>query len=191
MWSTFLVTDEEGRTVNPAAAGSVGAPAGPGGPPPGPVGLANLMSGRSTFGGNKRRRTTSTGPTMSEAQEGKVKGPRWAPPLRLCRDAVSLMEPINHAVALFQLKSGSTGRQTLHKSRPRTSIVRKQAFIGKWSSLTLEEAKHTVMICAYIRPFKRHCDIVRKKKIESLTAPSNLTDTSAAASSRAEDSLLF
>lgn len=72
MWSTFLVTDEEGRTVGPPATGTVGGPA-PGGPPPGPVGLANLMSGRSTFGGNKRRRTTSAGHAMSEAQEGKIK----------------------------------------------------------------------------------------------------------------------
>ncbi|KAM6973883.1 voltage-dependent calcium channel gamma-6 subunit-like [Tautogolabrus adspersus] len=72
MWSTFLVTDEEGRTVSPAAAGTVGGAA-LGGPAQGPVGLTNLMSGRSTFGGNKRRRTTSTGHAMSEAQEGKIK----------------------------------------------------------------------------------------------------------------------
>ncbi|XP_065804201.1 voltage-dependent calcium channel gamma-6 subunit-like [Labrus bergylta] len=72
MWSTFLVTDEEGRTVSPAAAGTVGGAA-LGGPSQGPVGLTNLMSGRSTFGGNKRRRTTSTGHAMSEAQEGKIK----------------------------------------------------------------------------------------------------------------------
>lgn len=72
MWSTFLVTDEEGRTVSPAATGTVGGPA-PGGPPQGPVALTSLMSGRSTFGGNKRRRTTSTGHAMSEAQEGKIK----------------------------------------------------------------------------------------------------------------------
>lgn len=55
----------------PAATGTVGAAA-PGGAAQGATGLANLMSGRSTFGGNKRRRTTSTGPSMSEAQEGKV-----------------------------------------------------------------------------------------------------------------------
>ncbi len=71
MWSTFLVTDEEGRTVGPAAAGTMGVVA-PGGAPQGVGGLANLMTGRSTFGGNKRRRTTSTGHAMSEAQEGKV-----------------------------------------------------------------------------------------------------------------------
>lgn len=73
MWSTFLVTDEEGRTVGPAAAGTVGGAA-PGGAAQGAGGLANLMSGRSTFGGNKRRRTTSAGHAMSEAQEGKVTG---------------------------------------------------------------------------------------------------------------------
>ncbi|XP_044028362.1 voltage-dependent calcium channel gamma-6 subunit-like isoform X2 [Siniperca chuatsi] len=70
MWSTFLVTDEDGRTVGPAAAGTVGGALG--GAAPGPGGLTNLMTGRSTFGGNKRRRTTSTGHTMSEAQEGKT-----------------------------------------------------------------------------------------------------------------------
>lgn len=76
MWSTFFVTDEEGHMVNPAAPGAMAA--GPaGGPAQGAGGLANLMSGRSTFGGNKRRRTTSTGNSMSEAQEGKV-GP-WDP----------------------------------------------------------------------------------------------------------------
>lgn len=53
-----------------AASGTVGVA--PGGVAQGPLGLANLMSGRTTFGGNKRRRTTSTGHTMSEAQEGKV-----------------------------------------------------------------------------------------------------------------------
>lgn len=71
MWSTFFVTDEEGHMVNPAATGAMAAAA-PGGAAQGAGGLANLMSGRSTFGGNKRRRTTSTGNTMSEAQEGKV-----------------------------------------------------------------------------------------------------------------------
>lgn len=76
MWSTFFVTDEEGHMVNPAAPGAMAAGA-PGGAAQGAGGLANLMSGRSTFGGNKRRRTTSTGNTMSEAQEGKV-GPREA-----------------------------------------------------------------------------------------------------------------
>ncbi|XP_026203819.1 voltage-dependent calcium channel gamma-6 subunit-like [Anabas testudineus] len=72
MWSTFFLTDEEGRTVTPAATGMVAGGA-PGGAAQGAAGLASLMSGRSTFGGNKRRRTTSTGHTMSEAQEGKIK----------------------------------------------------------------------------------------------------------------------
>lgn len=57
--------------MGPAATGTVGAAA-TGGAAQGASGFANLMSGRSTFGGNKRRRTTSTGPSMSEAQEGKV-----------------------------------------------------------------------------------------------------------------------
>lgn len=68
MWSTFFVTDEEGRTVAPGAAGTVGGVAGPA---PGAGGLASLMGGRGTFGG-KRRRTTSAGHGLSEAQEGKV-----------------------------------------------------------------------------------------------------------------------
>ncbi|XP_061822842.1 voltage-dependent calcium channel gamma-6 subunit-like [Nerophis lumbriciformis] len=66
MWSTFLVTDEEGRGVGPAAAGT----AAPAGAAQSMGGLAGLMSGRSTFGGNKRRRT---GHVMTEAQEGKIK----------------------------------------------------------------------------------------------------------------------
>lgn len=76
MWSTFFVTDEEGRTVGPATPGVVGGPAPglPGGPTQGTGGLASLMSGRSTFGGKKRRRMTSAGHAMSEAQEGKVIG---------------------------------------------------------------------------------------------------------------------
>lgn len=57
--------------MSPAGTGTPVAAA-PGGGAQGAAGLANLMSGRSTFGGNKRRRTTSTGHTMSEAQEGKV-----------------------------------------------------------------------------------------------------------------------
>ncbi|XP_054618876.1 voltage-dependent calcium channel gamma-6 subunit-like [Dunckerocampus dactyliophorus] len=69
MWSTFLVTDEEGRGVGPAAAGTVGGAA-QGGGAQGMGGLAGLMSGRSTFGGNKRRRP---GHTMTESQEGKIK----------------------------------------------------------------------------------------------------------------------
>lgn len=73
MWSTIFVTDEEGRTVVPGTAGTSGIVA-PGGPAQGAGGLATLMGGRSTFGGNKRRRTTSTGRAMSEAQEGKVGG---------------------------------------------------------------------------------------------------------------------
>ncbi|KAM4539520.1 voltage-dependent calcium channel gamma-6 subunit-like isoform 1-T2 [Odontesthes bonariensis] len=72
MWSTFSVTDEEGRSVAPGVAGTAGGLAA-GGPPQGSGALTGLMSGRSTFGGNKRRRTTSTGHTMSEAQEGKIK----------------------------------------------------------------------------------------------------------------------
>ncbi|XP_056876730.1 voltage-dependent calcium channel gamma-6 subunit-like [Takifugu flavidus] len=72
MWATFLVTDEEGHAVAPAATGPVGTPV-TGGPTQGPAGFANLMSGRSTFGGKKRRRTTSGGRAISEAQEGKIK----------------------------------------------------------------------------------------------------------------------
>ncbi|KAM4725961.1 calcium channel, voltage-dependent, gamma subunit 6a [Anableps anableps] len=72
MWSTFFLTDEEGRTVVPGTAGAGGMVA-PGGPAQGAGGLVSLMGGRSTFGGNKRRRTTSTGHAMSEAQEGKIK----------------------------------------------------------------------------------------------------------------------
>ncbi|KAM7373633.1 hypothetical protein PAMP_008471 [Pampus punctatissimus] len=71
MWSTFFAADEEGRTVGPPTAVTVGSVAP--GPAQGTVGLASLMSGRSTFGGNKRRRTTSGGHAMSEAQEGKIK----------------------------------------------------------------------------------------------------------------------
>lgn len=71
MWSTFFLTDEDGRTVVPGTAAGGGGVA-PGGPAQGAGGLASLMGGRSTFGGNKRRRTTSTGHVMSEAQEGKV-----------------------------------------------------------------------------------------------------------------------
>lgn len=56
--------------MGPAAAGTVGGALG--GAAPGAGGLTNLMTGRSTFGGNKRRKKTSTGHTMSEAQEGKV-----------------------------------------------------------------------------------------------------------------------
>ncbi|XP_058475878.1 voltage-dependent calcium channel gamma-6 subunit-like [Solea solea] len=67
MWSTFFVTDEEGRTVVPGAGGMVPVPAGAS-----QGGLTSLMTGRTTFGGNKRRRTTSMG-HMSEAQEGKIK----------------------------------------------------------------------------------------------------------------------
>ncbi|XP_061616036.1 voltage-dependent calcium channel gamma-6 subunit-like isoform X1 [Phyllopteryx taeniolatus] len=73
MWSTFLVADEEGRAVGPAATPTVGAGAhvsGGGGGAQGMGGLAGLMSGRTTFGGNKRRRT---GHAMTEAQEGKIK----------------------------------------------------------------------------------------------------------------------
>lgn len=59
--------------MGPAAAGTVGGIAS-GGAAQGAGGLSGLMTGRSTFGGNKRRRTTSTGHAMSEAQEGKVTG---------------------------------------------------------------------------------------------------------------------
>ncbi|XP_077599624.1 voltage-dependent calcium channel gamma-6 subunit-like [Stigmatopora nigra] len=70
MWSTFLVTDEEGRAVAPAAAATVGAG---GAGPPAMGGLAGLMSGRKTFGGNKRRRAAAAARVMTEAQEGKIK----------------------------------------------------------------------------------------------------------------------
>jgi len=59
-----MVTDEEGRTVGP------GGVAAPGGAPQGAAGLSGLKIGRGR--GNKRRRTTSAGSGMSEAQEGKV-----------------------------------------------------------------------------------------------------------------------
>ncbi|KAK7899288.1 hypothetical protein WMY93_020141 [Mugilogobius chulae] len=77
MWSTFFVTDEEGRPVG-APGGGVQAGGMPiaGGPAQGPVGLNSLMSGRGTFGGGKRRRTTSGAQTMSEAQEGKLSPPK-------------------------------------------------------------------------------------------------------------------
>ena len=94
MWSTFFVSDEEGRTVVPGAAGAVGAAAP--GPAQGAAGLASLMSGRSTFGGNKRRRTTSTGHAMSEAQEGKVIG------LTLCSFALQLHEASLEQTDLYQ-----------------------------------------------------------------------------------------
>lgn len=73
MWSTFVVMDEEGRPVGggPGAAQIGGGAPLAGGAAPGPVGLNSLMSGRSTFGGNKRRRTGAQ--AMSEAQEGKIK----------------------------------------------------------------------------------------------------------------------
>lgn len=101
MWSTFFVTDEEGHTVMPAATGMVGGGA-PGGAAQGAAGLSSLMSGRSTFGGNKRRRTTSPGHTMSEAQEGKVTG------FTLCKCVFSLrpelMEPVDHAAAFSEIR---------------------------------------------------------------------------------------
>ncbi|XP_068189651.1 voltage-dependent calcium channel gamma-6 subunit-like [Antennarius striatus] len=77
MWSAFLFSDEEGRTVGPPTTGMVGGAAmggggaAGGGGGQGATGLANLMSGRSTLGGNKRRRATGT--ALSEAQEGKIK----------------------------------------------------------------------------------------------------------------------
>ncbi|XP_019745888.1 voltage-dependent calcium channel gamma-6 subunit-like [Hippocampus comes] len=79
MWSTFLVTDEEGLAVGPPATPTVGGSAQASGGGGGGVvggaqamgGLAGLMSGRSTFGGNKRRRTGHH--VLTEAQEGKIK----------------------------------------------------------------------------------------------------------------------
>lgn len=70
MWSTFLVTDEEGLAVGPAATPTVGGGGVVGGAQA-MGGLAGLMSGRSTFGGNKRRRTGHH--ALTEAQEGKVR----------------------------------------------------------------------------------------------------------------------
>lgn len=94
MWSTFFVTDEEGRTIGPAVPGTMAAP---GGAPQGAGGLTGLMTAR----GNKRRRTTSTGHAMSEAQEGKVTA------FILCECVFSfrlygstLMEPISHTAAI-------------------------------------------------------------------------------------------
>lgn len=112
MWSTFFVTDEEGHTVAPVAPGAV-VGAAPGAAAQGAGGLASLMSGRSTFGGNKRRRTTTAGHTMSEAQEGKVTGFLLCEcvfSLRLYQSTPELMEPISHTAA-FRLKSGPHGRQ--------------------------------------------------------------------------------
>lgn len=114
-----MVTDEEGRTVGPAASG--GAMIAPGGAPQGPAALTGMMTGRSTFGGNKRRRKTSTGHAMSEAQEGKVTTFILCECvffLRQFESTLGLLEPISHTVAL-PLKSGlSTGRETLNKSKP-------------------------------------------------------------------------
>ncbi|XP_072304356.1 voltage-dependent calcium channel gamma-6 subunit-like [Eucyclogobius newberryi] len=71
MWSTFVVTDDEGRpSGGPGGVQVGGIPLAPG-PAQGPAGLNSLMSGRSTFGGGKRRRTGAQ--AMSEAQEGKIK----------------------------------------------------------------------------------------------------------------------
>lgn len=110
--------------MGPAAAGTVGGAA-PGGAAQGAGGLASLMSGRSTFGGNKRRRTTSTGHTMSEAQEGKVTCfilCEWVFfSLRLYESILELMEPINHTAAFFS--RNLEGRE--HTTRERTSNIRK------------------------------------------------------------------
>lgn len=74
MWSTFIVHDEDSNTVGPMglAAAAGGGGGGAGGGAQGAGGLTGLVSGRGRFGGNKRRRTTSAGHSMSEAQEGKV-----------------------------------------------------------------------------------------------------------------------
>lgn len=104
------MTDEEGRTVGPGTPGVAGGPV-PGGPAQGAGGLASLMSGRSTFGGNKRRRTTSTGHAMSEAQEGKVPGfiscgcmfTFW-----MHDRSLEVIEPINHIAALSEVKVQGT-----------------------------------------------------------------------------------
>ncbi|KAF7651017.1 hypothetical protein LDENG_00117040 [Lucifuga dentata] len=72
MWSTVFVTDEEGRPVGSAMTGAGGG-AVAGGGAQGMGGPSGMMGGRGTFGKNKRRRTTSTGHAMSEAQEGKIK----------------------------------------------------------------------------------------------------------------------
>lgn len=92
--------------MTPAATGMVAGGA-PGGAAQGAAGLASLMSGRSTFGGNKRRRTTSTGHTMSEAQEGKVTGftlCKCVFSLRLHESTWELVEPINHAAACSETR---------------------------------------------------------------------------------------
>ncbi|XP_071382778.1 voltage-dependent calcium channel gamma-6 subunit-like [Centroberyx affinis] len=74
MWSTFIAHDEDGRTVGPAGVGGAGAGGAAGGGAQGAGGLSGLMTGRSTFGGNKRRRGAApAGHAMSEAQEGKIK----------------------------------------------------------------------------------------------------------------------
>uniref|UniRef100_UPI003AADFA35 voltage-dependent calcium channel gamma-6 subunit-like n=1 Tax=Centroberyx gerrardi TaxID=166262 RepID=UPI003AADFA35 len=73
MWSTFIVHDEDGRTVGPAGVGGAGAGGTAGGGAQGGGGLSGLMTGRGTFGGNKRRRGAAAGHAMSEAQEGKIK----------------------------------------------------------------------------------------------------------------------
>ncbi|KAM4631449.1 voltage-dependent calcium channel gamma-6 subunit-like [Polymixia lowei] len=73
MWSTFFVHDDQ---VGPAAAGMVGgggAGGAGGASSQGTGGLANLMTGRTPFGGKKRRRVAPAGHGMSEAQEGKIK----------------------------------------------------------------------------------------------------------------------
>lgn len=93
MWSTFFVTDEEGHTMAPGMVGG----AAPQGAAQGAGGLASLMSGRSTFGGNKRRRTT--GHAMSEAQEGKASASTCVFSLRL-----ELLEPVHHAAACSEIR---------------------------------------------------------------------------------------
>lgn len=89
------MADDDGRMAPPGTAlATVGAPQGAGG------GLSGLMTGRG--GGNKRRRTTSAGHAMSEAQEGKVTVfilCECVFPLRLYENTLELMEPISHSAA--------------------------------------------------------------------------------------------
>lgn len=113
MWATFFVTDEEGHAIPPAGTVPVGTPV-TGGPTQSAAGLANLMSGRTTFGVKKRRRTKSTGHTMSEAQEGKVTvliPCQCVFFLRLSESILQLMEPIYHTVTFPPNSDLSTGQQ--------------------------------------------------------------------------------
>lgn len=122
MWSTFFVTDEEGHMVNPAATGTMAAGP-PGGPPQGAGGLANLMSGRTTFGGNKRRRQTSTGNTMSEAQEGKVLPCECL--LRLCGEKNFQFHSCRQSTAVRLV----TQNKTLHTRDVKASLFLNQTLL--------------------------------------------------------------